>query len=109
MSDDITEDVLKENSCKELLLTGVNVIPNDLHACHWKKNLDRDVAKFKCRKQKNSIIYKHQNLGNKFQEITNVIFFGRLFVSEGDVFTRINSLRLNADNFKVPGRFYLTP
>lgn len=31
---DITEDVLKENISKALSLTGVNIIPNDLHACH---------------------------------------------------------------------------
>ena len=31
---DITEDVLEENICKALSLTGVNVVPNDLHACH---------------------------------------------------------------------------
>ena len=31
---DITEDALEENICKALSLTGVNVVPNDLHACH---------------------------------------------------------------------------
>ena len=31
---DITGDVLEENVCKALSLTGVNVVPNDLHACH---------------------------------------------------------------------------
>ena len=31
---DITEDVLEENICKALSLTGVNVVPSDLHACH---------------------------------------------------------------------------
>ena len=29
---DITEDVLEENICKALSLTGVNVVPNRLHA-----------------------------------------------------------------------------
>ena len=31
---DITEDVWKENIGKALSLTGVNIIPDDLHACH---------------------------------------------------------------------------
>ena len=30
----ITEDVFEENVCKVLSLTGVNVVPNDLHSCH---------------------------------------------------------------------------
>ena len=49
---DITEDVLQENICKTLSLTGVNVVPNDLHACHRMKRSDRVIVKFKCRKQK---------------------------------------------------------
>ena len=28
---DITDDGLEENACKALSLTGVNVLPNDLH------------------------------------------------------------------------------
>ena len=31
---DITEDVLEENIWKVLPVTGLNVVPNDLHACH---------------------------------------------------------------------------
>ena len=37
---DITEDVLEEHFCKGLSLTGVNVVPNDLHACHQMKMPD---------------------------------------------------------------------
>ena len=32
--DDIAEDSLEENVCKALSLTGVNIVPNDLLACH---------------------------------------------------------------------------
>ena len=39
---DITEDVLEENICKALSLTGVNVVPNDLHTCHRMKRTDSD-------------------------------------------------------------------
>ena len=72
---DITEDVLEENICKAFSLTRVNVIPNELHACHRMKRSDRMIVKFKCRKQKNSVMYKRKNLGNKSQELSNLKFF----------------------------------
>ena len=37
----ITKDDLEENVRKALSLTGVNVVPNDLHACHQMKNSNR--------------------------------------------------------------------
>ena len=46
------------------------------------KRTDRVIVKFKCRKQKNSVMYKRKNLGNKSQELNNLKFSGRLFVSE---------------------------
>ena len=79
---DITEDVLEENICKASSLTGVNVAPNDLHACHRMKRTDRVIVKFKCRKQKNSVMHERKNLGNKPPELSNLKFSGRLFVSE---------------------------
>ena len=82
MPADITEDVLEENVCKALSLTGVNIVPNDLHACHRMKRSDRVIVKFKCRKQQNSIMYKSKNLDNKCQELSNLKFSGRLFISE---------------------------
>ena len=77
---DITEDGLEENVCKALSLTGVNVVPNDLHACHQMKRSDRVIVK--CRKQNNSTMYKCKNLGKKSQELCNLKFSGRLFVNE---------------------------
>ena len=82
MPADITEDVLEENICKALSLTGVNVVPSDLHACDQMKKTDRVIIKFKCCKQKNSVMYQHKNLGNKSQELRNLKISGRLFVSE---------------------------
>ena len=49
---EIHEDDLEESICKALSLTGVNVVPDDLHACHRMKRLDRVIVKFKSRKQK---------------------------------------------------------
>ena len=80
---DITEDVLEENSCKVLSVTGVKVVSNNLHTCHRMKTLNRVIMEFKYFKQKNYIMNKHKNLGNKSQELINLKFSGRLFVSEG--------------------------
>ena len=82
MPADITENVLEENTCKALPLTGINVVPNYLHACHWMKKLERINVKFKFYKPKNSIIYKCKNLGKKSRELTNLKLSGRLFVSD---------------------------
>ena len=46
------------------------------------KRSDRVIVKFKCRQQKNSVMYKRKNLGNKSQELCNLKFSGRLFVNE---------------------------
>ena len=74
VSADIT-DVLEENICKTLSLTASNIIPNDLYACHRMERSDRVIVRFKCRKRKNYVVYKRKNLGNKFQELTNLKTF----------------------------------
>ena len=79
---EIHDDVLEENVCKALSLTGVNVVPEDLQACHRMKRSDRVILKFKCRKQNQSLICKRKNLATKSQELTNLKFSERLFVSE---------------------------
>ena len=66
---EIHEDVLEESICKPLSLTGVNVVPEDLHSCHHMKRSDRVIVKFKFRKQKQSLIYRRKNLGTKSQEL----------------------------------------
>ena len=76
------DDVLEASVCKALSLTGVNVAPDNLHACHRMKRSDRVIIKFKCRKQKQSVMYKRKNLGTKSQELSNLKFSERLFVSE---------------------------
>ena len=76
------EDVLEESICKALSLTGVNIVPEDLHACHRMKRSDRVIGKFKCWKQKQSLMSQRKNLGTKAQKFTNSKFLGRLFVSK---------------------------
>ena len=53
---EIHEYVLEDSICKALSLTGVNVVPEDLQACHRMKRLKRVIVKFKCRKQKQSLM-----------------------------------------------------
>ena len=67
---EIQNDVLEASVCKALSLTGVTVAPEDLHACHRMKRSERVIIKFKCRKQKQSVMYKRKNLGTKSQEIS---------------------------------------
>ena len=43
------EDVLQESICKALSLTGVNLVSEDLKACHPMKRSDRVKVKFECR------------------------------------------------------------
>ena len=66
---EIHEDVLEERICKALSLTGVT-----LQACHHMKRMDRVIVKFKCPKQKQSLIYKRKNLPTESQEFTNLKF-----------------------------------
>ena len=42
---EIHDDVLEESICKALSRTGVNVVPEDLHACHRMKRSDRVIVK----------------------------------------------------------------
>ena len=82
MPAEIDEDVLEGSVCKALSLTGAKVVLEDLHACHRMKRSGRVIIKFKCCKQKQSIMYKHKNIGTKSQELLNLKLLGRLFVCE---------------------------
>ena len=79
---EIQDDVLEASVCKALSLTRVNVAPEDLHACYRTKRSGRVIVKFKCCKQKQSAMYKCKNLSTKSQELSNLKFLGRLFVSK---------------------------
>ena len=93
---EIHEDVLEDSICKALSLTGVNVVPENLQACHRIKRSKRVIVKFKCGKQKQSLMYKRKDLGTKSQELTNLKFLGRL-----------GSLLINVDSSRVPERYNL--
>ena len=78
----ISDDVLENSVCRALSLTGHEVKPDDLQPCHRLKKKDTVIVKFKCRKQKRSILINRKNFRNKSDVLTQLNFSGRLFVSE---------------------------
>ena len=78
----IGDDVLESSVCRVLSLTSHEVKPDDLQACHRLKKKDTVIVKFKCRKQRRSILTNRKNLRNKSDGLTRLNFSGRLFVSD---------------------------
>ena len=78
----ISDDVLENSVCRALSLTDHEVKPDDLQPCHRLKKKDTVIVKFKCRKQKRSILINRKNFRNKSDVLTQLNFSGRLFVSE---------------------------
>ena len=67
-----------ENMSKEEL----NVSPDELHSCHRLNKKDRVIVKFKCRKQRQNVLYNRKNLQSKGLELTQLKFSSKLFVNE---------------------------
>ena len=63
-------------------LTGHEVKPDDLQACHHLKKKDAVIVKFKCRKQKCNILTNKKDLHNNSDVLTQLYFSGRLFISK---------------------------
>ena len=59
--------------CKALSLTGNEVSPDDLEACHRLKKKENVIMKFKSRKLKYKIINNRKIMKNKSKEL-NVFF-----------------------------------
>ena len=74
---EIHED--EEGICEVLSLTTFHVVPEEIHACHCMKRSYRVLVKFKCRNQKQSLMYKHKNVSFKSQELKNLRFLERPF------------------------------
>ena len=73
---------LEDNVCKALCLTGHEVIPDDLQAYHRLKKKEIVIVKFKSRKQKWNILIDRKNLCNKSENLSQLKFAGKLFISE---------------------------
>ena len=77
MPQDIHDNVLEDTICKAFSLTGQEVVPEDLHACHRMSNRDRVIVKPKDRKLKHNVQIKHQ----KSLELSRLKLSEKLFVS----------------------------
>ena len=64
----ISAEELEDTICKALSLTGHEVIPDDLQACHRPKKKETVIVKLKFRKQKRKILIDWKNLRNKSEK-----------------------------------------
>ena len=63
-------------------LTGVNVVSEQLHSSHRLKKTNRVIVKFKCRKQRQNVLFNRKNLKDKSSDLSQLRFLGKLFISE---------------------------
>ena len=78
----ISDEELELNICEALSLTGNEVKPNGLQACHRLKKKESVIVKFKCRKLKQKVLVNWKNLRNKSEDLRQLKFSGKLFISE---------------------------
>ena len=57
----ISDEELELNICEALSLTGHEVKPKDLQACHCLKKKKSVIVKFKCRKLKQNVLVNQKN------------------------------------------------
>ena len=62
----------------KLSLTGHEVIPDDLQACHHLKKKEIVIINFKSRKQKRKILINRKNLYNKSENLSQLKFAGKM-------------------------------
>ena len=82
MPPEIEDNVLEETVCRAISLTENEVTPDDLQACHRLKSKDRVILKFKDRKLKRSIQKNRNVLQQKSLKLSQLKFFGKIFISE---------------------------
>ena len=68
--------------CKVLSLTGNDVSPNDLEACHHLKKKENAIIKFKNRKLKCNITNNRRIMKNKTKELNKLKFSNNLYISK---------------------------
>ena len=100
---DIHDNVLENTICKALSLTGQEVVPEDLHACHRMSNRDRVIVKPKDRKLKHNVQIKHQ----KSLELSRLKLSEKRFVSESMWFEN-HELTYKCRKLKNLGKIYST-
>ena len=77
---------LEEKVCEALSLTGTEVKPDDLDACHRMKKKDKVIIKFKNRKQRNDAIFKRKELKSKGDDLLALQFGRSLFINNSMCF-----------------------
>ena len=79
----ISDAEFQLNIYKALSLTGHEVKPDDLQACHRLKKKESVIVKLKCRKLKRRVLVNRKNLRNKSEDLRQLKFSGKLFILEG--------------------------
>ena len=65
-----------------MFLTGNEVYPDDLEACHRLKKKENVIIKFKSRKLKYKVINNRKIMKNKSKELNELKFSNNLYISE---------------------------
>ena len=103
----INDEKLKVNICKAFSLTGHEVKPSDLQACHHLKKKESVIIKFKCRKLKRSVLVNTKNLRNRSEDLHQLRFSGKLFISES-MCHKNHRLAYKCRQRKNAGKFHST-
>ena len=78
----ISDEELELNICEALSLTGHEIKPNDLQPCHRLKKKKSVIVNIKWRKLKQKVLVNRKNLRNKSEDLRQLKFSGKLFLSE---------------------------
>ena len=79
---EVSNNELQGLVCKVLPLTGNEVYPDDLEACHCLKKKENVIIKFKNRKLKYKVINNNKIIKNKSKELNELKFSKNLYISE---------------------------
>ena len=79
---EVSNNELERLVCKVLSLTGNEVYPDDLEACHCVKKKENVIIKFKSRKLKYKVINNRKIMKNKSKELNELKFSNKLYISE---------------------------
>ena len=78
---ELSKNELEGLVCKALSLSGNEVYPDDLEACHHPKKKENVIMKFK-RKLKYKVINNRKIMKNKSKELNELKFSNNLYISE---------------------------
>ena len=79
---EVSNNELEGLVCKALSLTGNEVYPDDLEACHRLRKKENVIIKFKSRKLKYKVINNRKIMKNKSKELDELKFSNNLYISE---------------------------